>query len=110
MSITKEAYPTRYKETYIVNYAYVITNTGDTPLTGIEVTDVDTLGAIGPITCEPIVELPPNEQMTCTATTPNEIPIDAVITNIATVKANGVSDTAECTVECSAYPCNVDCT
>jgi len=64
-----------------VTWTYVVTNTGDTPLTGVTV--VDDQGVV--VTC-PKSELAPGESMTCTGT---GVAVAGQYVNLATVTATG---------------------
>jgi hypothetical protein len=112
-------------EVFTVNYTYVIKNTGDVNLTGINLTDSVSTGDLGPITCEPPIEeglvLAPYAQMTCNATTEytgSDFTSEGLlnITNTATVGAKGdgkpVSANDTCMVTCTFFgeiSCTVEC-
>ncbi|ODS39299.1 MAG: hypothetical protein A7316_11175 [Candidatus Altiarchaeales archaeon WOR_SM1_86-2] len=111
IDIVKTATVEPLPERYIITYTYVITNTGDVPLTGIVLTDDDPLGLLGPISCTPAITttLEPEDDMTCTATMTvyESGPIvETVVTNTAIVtgiEPEGTTVTDEDTATVTIY-------
>ncbi|WP_240658638.1 DUF11 domain-containing protein [Microbacterium sp. CPCC 204701] len=72
LDLVKSATPAgadSYNAGQLITYTFVVTNTGNVPVTDISVDEVDFTGSgdLSPIDC-PTAELHPTEQVTCTAT------------------------------------------
>ncbi|MET8576745.1 hypothetical protein [Streptomyces sp. NPDC005012] len=94
-----------YRVGETVSYAYVVTNTGDSPLDGVAVRD----DRVGRVVC-PDTTLEPGEAMTCTGTyvVTKEDARQGRITNHAVATAEGGvrSDTDSATVQVERKPCH----
>ena len=101
LSLVKTASPTTFAAVGdVIDYAYVVTNTGDVPLAGpVTVTDDKTI-----VTCPDLAtigdldgDLDPGESVTCTASyTVTQADVDADgVTNTATAGAGGVLSATE---------------
>ncbi len=71
LSLVKSATPSgadAYNAGQVISYSFVVTNTGNVPVTGIAVNEVEFTGSEGlpAVTC-PATALDPAQQMTCTA-------------------------------------------
>ncbi|MCM3658897.1 DUF11 domain-containing protein [Agromyces mediolanus] len=93
MSIVKSADTERVSRAgEVIVYSFTVTNTGNVPLTGVTVDDVEFsgAGALSAIACPPAMSaLPPGQQLSCTA---SYVVLAAdltgdTITNVATVTA-----------------------
>lgn len=92
LSIVKSASPSdaaSFVAGQVVTYSFVVSNTGNVPLTGVTIDDSDFsgTGTLGAVDCPPaLTPLDPSEQVTCTASyTLTQADVDAgEVTNSAT--------------------------
>ncbi|WP_460572916.1 beta strand repeat-containing protein [Humibacter soli] len=97
LSLVKSASPSAadaYTAGQVISYSYVVTNTGNVPVTGIQVNEVTFTGsdALSAIDC-PATSLDPAAQLTCTASyTLTQADVDSgSLTNTATATGTAVT-------------------